>query len=123
MIAGVGTDLCLISRMRRAIGSGGFVRRVFVREEIDYADSRAEPERHYASAFAAKEALAKATGLGVFGVGLAMSWVRRTEEGPVMLFEDALREKLDGMGIGSCWLSLAHDGDYALAFVVLERAS
>jgi holo-[acyl-carrier protein] synthase len=123
VIAGVGTDRCVISRMKEAIRPDRFVRRVFVREEIDYALSRGEPERHYAGAFAAKEALAKATGLGVFGVGLTASWVRRTDHGPVMLFGDDFREKLNGMGIGSCWLSLTHDGDYALAFVVLEAAS
>jgi holo-[acyl-carrier protein] synthase len=113
----------MISRMEKAVRDGHFVRRVFVREEIDYALSRGEPACHYAGAFAAKEALAKATGLGVFGVGLTASWVRRTDHGPVLLFGDELREKLNGMGIGSCWLSLAHDGDYALAFVVLEAAS
>jgi holo-[acyl-carrier protein] synthase len=108
--------------MKRAAGSDYFVRRVFSNEEINYARAQGEPARHFASAFAAKEALAKASGLGMFGMGLCESWVRRTETGPVMLMSDSLREKLKGRGAGRCWLSLTHEGDYALAFVVLESS-
>jgi holo-[acyl-carrier protein] synthase len=104
--------------MRRAVESEYFVRRVFSEEEIEYARSNTEPSLHFASAFAAKEALAKASGFGVFGMGLAGSWVRRTKTGPVMMLNDDLRIKL---GEPKCWLSMSHDGDYALAFVVLEK--
>jgi holo-[acyl-carrier protein] synthase len=106
--------------MKRAAANEYFIRRVFTGEEIDYASSRGEPARHFASAFAAKEALAKASGLGMFGVGLNDSWVRRTENGPVMMMSDGLRAKLSSRGAEKCWLSLSHEGDYALAFVVLE---
>ncbi|MDR1965849.1 MAG: holo-ACP synthase [Synergistaceae bacterium] len=120
MIAGIGTDMCQVSRMRKAALSEYFLKRVFSEEEIGYARSKCEPERHFASAFAAKEALAKASGLGMFGIGLAGSWVRRTENGPVMMFSDELLSRLRELGAGRCWLSLTHEGDYALAFVVLE---
>ncbi|MDR1651063.1 MAG: holo-ACP synthase [Synergistaceae bacterium] len=121
MIIGVGTDLCSISRMKRAVKSDHFVLRVFSGEEIDYAMSRSDPSSHFASSYAAKEALAKASGFGVFVLGMAESWVRRTETGPVMMMSDGLRGRLMGGDAGKCWLSLTHEGDYALAFVVLER--
>ena len=105
MIAGIGTDLCVISRIKRASESEYFVRRVFSEEEIDYARSHKEPSLHFASAFAAKEAFAKASGLGIFGVGLAGAWVRRTEAGPVMMLNGDLRVRL---GEFKCWLSLSH---------------
>lgn len=120
MIRGVGVDLCLVSRVERAIESDYFVRRIFSPEEIDYARGQGRPARHFASAFAAKEALAKATGMGLFGVGLAESHVERTEQGPVLVWSENLRAKLQARGIEKCWLSLSHEGDYALAFVVLE---
>jgi holo-[acyl-carrier protein] synthase len=120
MIAGIGTDICLISRMKKAVRSDYFVDRIFSPEEIEYAKSQGEPARHFASAFAAKEALAKASGLGVFGIGLTASWVRRSETGPIMMCSDELWGKLRELGAGKCWLSLTHEGDYALAFVVLE---
>jgi len=120
MIAGIGTDICAISRMKRAVESGYFVKRVFSGEEIEYAMSQGEPARHFASAFAAKEALAKASGLGVFRLGVNGVWVRRTKNGPVMMMSDETESKLKRAGAGKCWLSLTHEGDYALAFVVLE---
>ena len=120
MITGIGTDICTISRMKRAVANDYFVRRVFADEEISYAMSQGEPARHFASAFAAKEALAKASGLGMFGMGLTGAWVRRTENGPVMMMSDGTKSKLRGAGTDKCWLSLTHEGDYAMAFVVLE---
>jgi holo-[acyl-carrier protein] synthase len=108
----------MISRMARAVRNEYFQMRVFSDEEIAYARSHVEPPLHFASSFAAKEAFAKASGLGIFGVGLAASWVRRTKEGPVMMPAPEVSAKL---GEFRCWLSLSHEGDYALAFVVLER--
>lgn len=120
MICGVGTDLCRISRIRRAIASAHFIEHVFAAEEIRYANSASDPARHFASAYATKEALAKATGWGVFGLGLRSVWVRRTETGPVIECDEALGARFRGMGIGHIWVSISHEGDFALAFVVLE---
>ena len=120
MIAGVGADLCAISRMKRAVENDYFTRKVFAAEEIEYAMSQGEPARHFASAFAAREALSKATGLGMFGMGLSAVWVRRTDRGPIFMMSGEAVEKLKSQGADKCWLSLTHEGDFALAFVVLE---
>ncbi|MDR3254915.1 MAG: holo-ACP synthase [Synergistaceae bacterium] len=120
MILGVGTDLCRISRMERAIANDHFVEKIFSPEEIEYARSKGSPAEHFAAAFAAKEAIAKASGLGLFGIGLSNSMVRRTDSGPLIVCCGSLLEKFDELGIKKYWLSLTHEGDYALAFVVLE---
>jgi holo-[acyl-carrier protein] synthase len=122
LIAGIGADICAISRMKKAVAHDYFVKRVFSEEEINYAMSQGEPARHFASAFAAKEAFAKATGLGMFGIGISGAWVHRTENGPVMVMNGEIKSKLKGLGADRCWLTLSHEGDYALAFVVLESA-
>ena len=109
--------------MKRAVENDHFVRRIFDDEEIAYAAAQGDPARHYASAYAAKEALAKACGLGMFGMGIRAMRVRRTEKGPVIDLGSDLREKFARLGIANCWLSLTHEGDYALAFVVLESLS
>jgi holo-[acyl-carrier protein] synthase len=106
--------------MKRAILCERFVTRLFSAEEIEYARSRGLPERHFASAFAAKEALAKAMGVGLAGMGLSSSWVRRTDTGPVIMLTDALHKKFEERRVRKSWLSLTHEGDYAMAFVVLE---
>jgi holo-[acyl-carrier protein] synthase len=108
--------------MKRAAENDYFVKKIFVAEEIEYAMSQGEPARHFASAFAAREALFKATGLGMFGMGLSAVWVRRTDRGPIFMMDDKTSEKLKSRGADKCWLSLTHEGDFALAFVVLERA-
>jgi holo-[acyl-carrier protein] synthase len=106
--------------MKRAVENDYFVRRIFVAEEIEYAMSQSEPARHFASAFAAREALSKATGLGIFGMGLSAVWVRRTDSGPIFMLDGETSGKLKSCGADKCWLSLTHEGDFALAFVVLE---
>ena len=120
MIMGVGTDLCSVSRMRRAINDVHFLKKVFTDEEIEYASSKADPAKHYASAFAAREALAKASGLGLMGLGLKSAHIRRTPNGPVIVCCEALLKEFNIRGIRNFWLSLSHEGDYALAFVILE---
>lgn len=120
MIVGIGTDLCRIGRMERAIASEHFVRRMFRAEEIAYANGLGRPAAHYAGAYAAKEALAKASGLGMFGMGIDASWIERTETGPKVRCSGELWERLGARGVKKIWLSLTHEGDYALAFLVLE---
>ena len=60
MVLGIGVDLCDIGRMKKAVAREGFAVRVFSKGEIEYAEGRGDPAAHYAAAFAAKEALAKA---------------------------------------------------------------
>ena len=120
MIIGIGTDLCSISRIRKAIENEHFIKKIFSDEEVEYSSSKGDPAKHYASAFAAKEALAKASGLGMMRMGLRSSHVRRTDNGPVIICSDELQRELNRRGVSNIWLSLSHDGDFALAFVILE---
>ena len=45
LILGIGVDLCRIARMKDAITSEYFVKRIFAPEEIEYASSRSEERR------------------------------------------------------------------------------
>ena len=120
MILGLGIDLCRIERMRRAAVSPAFREKVFAPEEIAYAESRPDSAVHFASSFAAKEAFAKATGLGIFRLGLRYVWVERTEGGPVLRILPSFCPRLPLMGAFRSFLSLSHDGEYAVASVILE---
>ena len=120
MIRGIGIDLCDISRMEKAISQKGFCERVFSSEEIAYANSKAAPASHFAAAFAAREALAKASGCGIAGLGLDACSVRRAEDGPHFLFSAEFAAKLKAMGVAKAFLSLTHDCGAAAAVVVLE---
>ncbi len=122
MILGIGTDLCRIERMRRAVESSAFREKVFDPVEIAYAMARSDPARHLASSFAAKEAFAKATGWGLFRTGPRNVWVERIGDRPELRWPESLRVRLPE-GPLRAHLSLSHEGDYAIAFVVLEVMS
>jgi holo-[acyl-carrier protein] synthase len=64
----VGVDLIEIERIRRALARHGdaFKERCFTAAERAYCDSKPNPPQHYAGRFAAKEAVGKAIGSGVY---------------------------------------------------------
>ena len=64
----VGVDLIEIERIRLALDRHGesFKRRCFTDVERAYCDSKPNPPQHYAGRFAAKEAVGKALGSGVY---------------------------------------------------------
>lgn len=66
MILGLGTDLCDIRRIEKALDRFGdrFVERCFAEPEQRKAQRRHAPAASYAQSFAAKEACAKALGTG-----------------------------------------------------------
>lgn len=121
MIHGIGIDLCDITRIEKALRHKGFKERVFSEEEIEYAESKAVPARHFAASFAAKEAMAKATGWGIVGLGLNSLYVKRTKNGPKFIFNEETTVKLEKLNVSNVFLSISHEGDMAAAMVVLEK--
>ncbi len=67
MIVGIGSDLCDIGRIERAIERYGerFIARCFTEVERRRSEARAGRAASYAKRFAAKEACAKALGTGL----------------------------------------------------------
>ncbi len=120
LIIGIGLDICDIGRMRKASSQDGFKNKVFAAEEIQYAEKYGDPSSHYAAAFAAKEALAKAGGWGLGRMGLDCCFIRRTECGPVFVFSEAFQKILDERGVKKAHLSISHEAGVAAAMVVLE---
>jgi len=123
LIIGIGIDLCKISRMSRATEKAEFVHRVFAAEEVDYAEAAQNPARHYASAFAAKEAFAKAGRWGLSKVGLQSVWVSREKGFPEMRLSPRAKRLLEPYGNCRVFLSLSHENDLAIAVVVLEASN
>ncbi|MFQ5532661.1 MAG: holo-ACP synthase [Candidatus Methylomirabilales bacterium] len=122
MIVAVGTDLVSIPRMRAVLTRyrERFCRRLYTPQEMAEGEARPLPEVHFASRFAAKEAVLKALGTG-WGEGI--TW-REIEvlgprgEPPKVRLTGRAHSVAEGKGIRQLHLSLSHDGDYALAFVI-----
>ena len=65
MIAGLGTDMIEVERIKAKIEKDqGFRELVFSELEISYCESMAKKYEHFAARFAAKEAFLKALGTG-----------------------------------------------------------
>ena len=125
MIAGVGVDIVEISRLERAIGEYGdrFVNRVFTGREIEYCERLARKAERYATRFAAKEAARKA--LGAATPVAALSWhdveiISSTEGAPQLQFHGRAAELVEKLKIVSAHVSLSHERDQAVAFVIVE---
>jgi holo-[acyl-carrier protein] synthase len=91
--------------------------RLFHPEESGYCENQGLLKYpSYAVRFAAKEAFLKALGRRV---PWNQVWVRSTHGRPTLQLSDAVRARFPGI---RPLVSLSHDGDYALAFVILISA-
>jgi holo-[acyl-carrier protein] synthase len=125
-VAGLGTDLARVARFRRFLDEDKqtLLERLFTAGERAYAMAKADPAQYLAARFAAKEAGMKAFGLG-WRDGL--SWhdfevVRDPLGRPDLELSGRAAELAAERGIKAVHLSYSHDGDYAVATVILEGA-
>ena len=115
-----GVDIIEISRIRDVLNSyqSRFLKRIFTDVEIAYCRGRAH---NLAGRFAAKEAIMKALGTGIRGVGWKDIEISRKESGaPYVLLHGRAARRADILGLKDVSLSISHSRDYAVAFVVLE---
>ncbi len=125
MIAGIGTDLCDIGRVQRALDRFGerFARKILVDSELERFRRHRKPAAYLAKRFAAKEAFSKAMGTGIRS---PVSWhnvrVENERSGkPVLRFSEALGALLESRGIVAVHVSLTDEIGMAAAYVILER--
>ena len=118
----VGVDLIEIERIRRALARHGedFKERCFTEAERAYCDSKPNPPQHYAGRFAAKEAVGKALGSGVYFTWKEIEIRGRPKPGVHLTGRTAAwAEKV---GAGAIELSMTHSRELAAAVaVVVER--
>ena len=124
-IAGIGTDLARISRFQAFLADGktALIDRLFCRGEQACALPKRGAAAHLAARFAAKEAFFKALGLGLRD---GMTWhdvevVRNDLGRPSLQLTGRAAAILAERKIVATHLSYSHDGDYAVATVILEE--
>jgi holo-[acyl-carrier protein] synthase len=124
MIFGIGTDIVTVARIEAAIERHGaaFAERILSAQELPEYTAHAQRARFLSKRFAAKEALAKATGQGLrHPVSLQRITVSHNELGkPAFLFDAELSAHLLQLGVTRHHLSLSDERDTAVAFVILE---
>ncbi len=117
-----GVDLVRIERVERILKTNRerFLERIFTPFEQRYAREASE----LAARFAAKEATAKALGVGMrmlspLGIGWQEVETRHTPQGqPYLVLYGPALELAQSLGLTEWAVSLSHDGGLAIAMVV-----
>ena len=115
-----GTDIIEIDRIKDAIKSDTFIKKIFTEKEIDYCESKKDPARiqSYAARFAAKEAIFKAISK-VLHLDYGIEWtsieILKEETGRPYVNLKIDNKKKQNLKID---VSLSHIKDYAVATAV-----
>ena len=121
MILGIGIDIIKTSRFLKWEEDRKLALRFFVTKELDYIYSKGKlAHLSFASHFAAKEAYSKAIGTGFKGMALKDISVCFVEGKPTLKLENNAKVVFEAKGGKSIHLSLSHERDNAIAFVVIE---
>ncbi len=122
-IIGIGTDLAHSERFRKFLNPDSRVlERIFSHEERRYSLQKRDPVPHLAARFAAKEAFLKALGTGLRD-GLSWQQVCVVHDSlgcPSLELSGRAAELMRARGATKTHLSYSHDGEYAVATVILE---
>jgi holo-[acyl-carrier protein] synthase len=121
LIIGIGTDICKIARIEKLMQFKS-ITRIFSKEEL-------EKIQHFdkyviAKKWAAKEAFAKATGLGIGQLGFANITIDHIDSGkPFIKLNEISMKAIDSVIKNNNYvihLSISDEIDYAIATVILE---
>lgn len=117
---GIGTDLVELDRFRLALArTPRLVDRLFSADERAYAERRRDPTERYAARFAAKEAVLKAMGVGLWRCPLRDIEVVRAESGqPSVVLHGKAAEVAAEVGVREWRLTLTHTETMAQAIAV-----
>ena len=127
MICGIGCDITDVSRMKKWVRDEKMIRYVFNEQEIVDSGKYSSEQKlceHYAARFAAKEAFSKALGTGLCGFSVKNVFITNGDEGePILHIESKAKDILEKK-FGKCnvHVSLSHEKNSAIAFVVIEKA-
>jgi holo-[acyl-carrier protein] synthase len=124
-IVGIGLDLVKISRIEAIARrwQDRFLQRVFTEDECHVSFGRACPYASLAGRFAAKEAMLKALGTG-WSAGVSWRDIQVLNDiggKPVATARGRTAVLAQQAGVTRIHVSLSHDGDYAIAEVILTN--
>ncbi|HEX7986115.1 MAG TPA: holo-ACP synthase [Duganella sp.] len=131
MIYGIGTDICKIPRIEEALARHGdrFAKKILGPQEMEkYLARKAKNPvrgiRFVATRFAAKEAFAKAIGLGI---RMPMTWpaaqmLNAPSGKPMIVCSGVLKEFMDKNKL-TTQVTVSDEAEYAVAFVIVEQAT
>lgn len=124
MIAGVGIDMVSISRMTEKMSKPEFKRTVFTEHEIQYCEAAHNSAQHFSARFAVKEAFLKAVGKGMEYDSDVFHQIEVYHEPggqPAVRLTGSYQTIRQTEHWAHIHVSITHEGDYAMAIVILEK--
>jgi holo-[acyl-carrier protein] synthase len=121
-VVGVGIDAVDLDRFRTVLARRPrLARRLFGDAELAYAAAAPDPLPRLATRFAAKEAVMKALGVGLWSFRLTdVAVARDGREAPTLDLSGAAADLAAARGVTRWHLSLTHTDSVAMAVVVAE---
>ena len=122
LIVGVGVDIIEISRIKDAAEKNtSFIEKIYTENEIEYLKSRNFRPEYLAGRFAAKEAISKALGTGIFQFSMREIEIDRNANGkPVVILRGKAKQIAQKFGEYKIHISISHSRENAVAYAVLE---
>ena len=116
----IGTDIIKISRIELLIKEKGdkFLNKIFTDNEIKYCNSNEYPAQHFSGKFSAKESVKKALLSKNITDFISLKDIEisnNQDKSPYVLIHKTFKDDL------VCHISISHDGDYAVAFALIEK--
>ncbi|MGD8238403.1 MAG: holo-ACP synthase [Armatimonadota bacterium] len=124
MIVGTGVDVIKVERVAHLLEGHGerFTRKIYTEAEVERCSGRRNQAQEYAARWAAKEATMKALGTG-WRQGVRFKDIEnynlRTGK-PMIRLHGRAKELAEELGATRIHVSLSHEREYAVAFVILE---
>ena len=119
---GIGVDIVSVDRIEKSLERESFIKRIYGPAEIAlFVSENKVKTNSLAANFAAKEAFSKALGTGVRGFDFDEVQILRNELGaPYFELSGRAKQIAESKNL-ICKVSLSHEKDKAIAFVVLEE--
>ena len=123
MICGLGIDIVGVDRIKTMLDHAGFIEKCYTRGELAYLDARGKARGESAAGmFAAKEAMLKALGTGMGGIGLLEVAVSHAASGaPLAELSTRAAARLAELGADTMHISITHAEGVAVAVAIAER--
>lgn len=114
----IGTDIVQIKRIEKISTDEKLLQKIFTEREIAYASSKANKVETYAGMFASKEATLKSLKKGLEGCPLTDIELVHEDGIPFIKLYNDIKKETEAKNL-SFKVSISHDGDYAIATVVV----
>ena len=116
----IGTDIIKVSRIDTLIKNKGgkFLNKVFTDNEIKYCNSNENPAQHFSGKFSAKESVKKALLSKKITDFISLKDIEisnNQDKSPCVLIHKTLKDNFN------YHISISHDGNYAVAFALIEK--